>query len=327
MPEPSPSVLVIRLDGIGDALALVPLLAALRARAIPTDVVLGPANAGVFSSRAARRCIASTVGLRSSSACNLAEIERFGRTLAQTSYTHALVATEDPSGYRLARASGAPVRAGFSNGWGKPLKTLWSRAFLTDPVHRSAGLDRRAPHESEVLFRLGRRLLGDAKPSRDPAQLRPLVLEREPAADGRVAMQITDKWERLGVPARRVLEAVAALRARGPLRLIAAAREAGYAERIAAAAGLPVEYFEALEPWKEAIASAGALIAPDSGALHIAGMVGTPVVALFPPARHFALQTARWAPWAAPCRIVPAAGAWPARVLEALAQLPLSGRP
>ena len=33
-------------------------------------------------------------------------------------------------------------------------------------------------------------------------------------------------------------------------------------------------------------------------------MIGTPVVAVFPPSRDYALQVARWAPWAAPHRIV-----------------------
>lgn len=321
MPEPSPSVLVIRLDGIGDALALVPLLAALRDRAIPADVVLGAANAGVYSSRAARRCIVSPVAPRSGTAANLAQIERLGRTLAQNGYTHALVATEDPGGYRIARASGAAVRIGFSNGWGKPLKTLWSRAFLTQQVYRSAGLDPRAPHECEVLFRLGRALLGDEGPSRDPQRLRPLVLERDARSDGRVAMQITDKWQRLGIPPSRLVEMVRGLRERGSFGLIAAAREAAYAQSVAAAAGAPVQLFDSLDPWKEAIASASALVAPDSGALHVAGMVGTPAVAIFPPSRDFALQTARWAPWAAPHRIVAGDGNWPARVLDALAEL------
>ena len=321
MPDVSPSVLVIRLDGIGDALTLVPLLAALRDRGIPADVVLSPANAGIFSSRAARRCIAGTVALRSSSAQNRERIRDFGRILARNGYTHTLVATEDPSGYRLARASGAPVRVGFSNGWGKPFKTLWSRAFLTDAVYRSAGLDSRAPHECDVLFELGRQLLGDARPSRDPAALRPLVLERELQPDERVAMQITDKWERSAISEVRVLETIAAVRNRHPLRLIAATSEAAYAERIASKAGMPVERFETLEPWKEAVASASALVAPDSGALHVAGLTGTPTVAIFPPSRDLALQAARWAPWAARHRIVVADGEWPGRVLEALAQL------
>jgi ADP-heptose:LPS heptosyltransferase len=62
-------------------------------------------------------------------------------------------------------------------------------------------------------------------------------------------------------------------------------------------------------------------VTPDCGALHVAGMVGTPVAAVFPPNRQFALQVARWAPWAAPHRIVRAGNEWPSRTADALAQL------
>lgn len=321
MPESSPSVLIIRLDAIGDALALAPLLAAFRARGIPTDVVLRPANSGVFSSRAARRIVTSTFDLRSREPSNLAAIRGLGRELAARRYTHALVATEDPGGYRLARASQAPARIGFSNAWGKPLKTLWSRGFLTQTVYRSAGLDPRGPHECEVLFGLGSELLGSAVPTRDLAQLRPLILENEPPPDDRVIFQITDKFERLGIEFERVVETVRRLRSSHRLRLVADAREEMYADRIARATGLDVERFSATDSWKAAIAAARALVAPDSGALHVAGMVGTPVVAIFPPSRDYALYVARWSPWAAPHRIVRADDGWPERAGDALAQI------
>jgi ADP-heptose:LPS heptosyltransferase len=322
MPKSSSSVLIIRLDGIGDALALTPLLAALRARALAVDVVLRTANAGAFSSRAAREVITGLFDLRSSRPANLAAIERLGAQLASRHYTHALVATEDPSGYRLALASHAPARIGFSNAWGKPAKTLWTRRFLTKRVYRSAGLDRRAPHECEVLFRLGAPLLPDAAvPTRDAAELRPLILENEPPADDRIAVQVTDKWERLGIAFDCVAELVRRVTAFGALRLIGSRAEAEYAMRISHATGESVECFDAIGNWKAAIAAAPAVIAPDGGALHVAGMVGTPTVGVFPPSRHFALQVARWAPWAAPHRIVRADDDWPRRTVDALAAL------
>jgi ADP-heptose:LPS heptosyltransferase len=74
-------------------------------------------------------------------------------------------------------------------------------------------------------------------------------------------------------------------------------------------------------PWKDAIGAATAIVTLDSGALHVAGMVGTPVVAIFPSQRNYALQVARWAPWAAPHRIVRSDAGWPARASEALAYL------
>ncbi len=321
MPESSPSVLIIRLDGIGDALALTPLLAALRGRAVPVDLVMSESNAGIFAPRAARRIVTSGIRLRSGDAENLAAIDRFGQKLRERRYSHVLVATEDPAGYRLARAVGAPVRIGFTNGWGKPFKSLWARGLLTRTVYRSAGLDPRAPHECETLFRLASPLLGDEPPPREPAALRPLILENEPPADDRIAVQITSKWERLGIPFDDVVELLNRLGAIAPLQLLSAQSEAAFAERVAQSAGVAVTLFAGLAAWKDAIGGAVALVAPDSGATHVAGMVGTPVVAVFPPSREYALQVARWAPWAAPHRIVRSDAGWPARAAEALTQL------
>jgi ADP-heptose:LPS heptosyltransferase len=321
MPEGSPSVLIIRLDAIGDALALTPLLAAFARRSIPVDVVLRRENAGVFSTRAVRSAIVADFELRSSTPQNLAAIADLGRNLRVRRYSHALVATEDPGGYRLAAALAAPVRIGFADAWGKPLKALWSRWLLTQTVHRTAGLDARAPHECEVLFELGRPLLGDGEPTRDTTQLRPLVLEVEPPPDDRVAVQITQKWERLGIAFGDVVELVRRLASVGTPHLLAANAEASYARAVADAVGLPVSYFHALEPWKAAIAAAPAVITPDSGALHVAGMVGTPVVGIFPPERRYALQVARWSPWAAPHRIVLAGEGWPERAYDAVVAL------
>jgi ADP-heptose:LPS heptosyltransferase len=316
-------VLVIRLDAIGDALALAPMLAAMRERAIPVDVVLVPANAEALSSAATRRIVvASAVAQRSNERSNLEAIAALGAELRAAQYSLVLVATEDPAGYRLACATEAPVRVGFTNLLGKPLKSLWSARYVNVRVFRSAGLDQRAPHECEVLFRLSRTVLGDdAVPTRDARRLRPFVIDGEPDPDQRVAIQITDKWERLGISLEDVTDLVERIARARPVRLIAAERESAYADRFARATGSNVERFASLGPWKSAIAAARAVVAPDSGALHVAGMVGTPVVGVFPPARDFALQVARWSPWAAPYRIVRADDGWPRIAASSLGEL------
>ena len=321
MPLTSPSILVIRLDAIGDALALTPLLAALRERAIPVDLVLRGANAEIFSSRAAREVYVAPFALRSSTPANLREIRAFGTRLRQNAYTDTLVATEDPGGYRLARAVGSPHRVGFVNGLGKPFKTMWASLILTRAIVRSAGLDPRAPHECVVLWELGRDLVGDATIPRDPNVLRPLVLDHEVPRGNRIAFQVSDKWERLGIEFAQVVRALRSAAQFGDVHAIAAANESAYAQRIEATAGIAVERFIALGPWKEAIANAAAIIAPDSGAVHVAGMVGTPTVAVFPPIRDFELQLARWAPWAAPYCALRAEGSWPDQVAGALHEL------
>jgi ADP-heptose:LPS heptosyltransferase len=304
MTDSSASVLIIRLDGIGDALALTPLLAAFRRQRIAVDIVLRPGNARIFSSRAARRVVTATFAMRSNERADRAAIAELGGDLAFHGYTHALVATEDPAGYRLARASGAPVRIGFTNGIGKPLKSLWVRSLLTHAIHRSAGLDRRAPHECEVLFALGASLLPGERPSRNIETLRPLVIERDGPPDERIAVQVTDKYERIGIDRATVIAMLQVLAGAWPVRAIAAASESTYASDVCNAAGVDLELYAGVDEWKSTIACARALVAPDSGATHVAGMTGTPVVAIFANSRGVALQTARWAPWAAPHRIV-----------------------
>lgn len=321
MPQTSPSVLLIRLDAIGDAVALTPLLAELRKRAISVDVVLRAVNTEIFSSRATRAVYVAPFALRSSTDANRQAIDAFGARLRNHAYTHVLVATEDPGGYRLARAVGAPQRIGFVNGWGKPFKTLWARSMLTSAVVRSAGLDPNAPHECEVLWKLGASLVGDATIPRDPGVLRPIVLEVEIPRGEQIAFQVSDKWERLGMDFAHVVRAVRAVAELGTVHAIAAASEDAYAQRVADAAHVQVERFASLVPWKNAIAGAAALVAPDSGAVHVAGMVGTPTVAVYPPIRDLSLQIARWAPWAAPYRSVRAEGKWSSEVAVSLREL------
>lgn len=321
MPKVSPSVLIIRLDAIGDALALTPSLAALRRQAIAVDVVLRRSNAGAFAPRALRDVIVADVELRNQTRANLSAIQRLGRELREREYTHVLVATEDPGGYRLAAATGAPTRIGFEDPWTKPLKALWSRRLLTKSIYRSARLTARTAHECETLFTLVEPLIGDEEPTRDLAQLRPLVLESEPPPDDRVAVQITNKWERLGIPLESVVDLVRRLAASGELHLLSSRSESAYAESVERATAVPISYFDDLQSWKAAIGAAAALVAPDSGAVHVAGMTGVPVVAVFPPMRLYDAWVARWAPWAAAHRVVRADEGWPARAADALAQL------
>ena len=311
MPLDSPSVLIVRLDAIGDAVTLVPLVAALRSRARRIGALLRPQNADVFARAALDRRHVAGPNLRALAA----EIEA-------RRYDVALVATEKPEGYRVAKAARIRRRIGFENGWGKPLKTLWVRRMCTSTVFRTAGLDPRAPHECEVLFELARSVVGDVAPARDPAVLRPILLDRPVEPDARIAFQVTDKWLRLGA---RIDDVVAmARRLNGlPVRWIAAASERHFAERFAGRTGVTPEYFERVAHWKEALAAARAVVAPDSGAVHIAGMAGTPVVAIYA-YTNFTLQSSRWAPWASPSSLVRLERGWPEAAFDGLQEL-LSG--
>jgi ADP-heptose:LPS heptosyltransferase len=303
------------LDAIGDALTLVPAIAALRRHGWRVGAVLGPANAQIFSHRALDRV--HVAGTQS-------ESELIAGSRAQQ-YGAAIIPTEKPEGYRLPYRARIPVRVGFENGWGKPLKTLWVRRLCTRTLFRTAGLDPRAPHECEVVFALARAIDGDPDPPRDPQVLRPYVLDDEPSSDERIAFQVTDKWQRLGASLDEVAELARRVRAVHVTRFISAQHEGSYAAAFGRATGFSVESFADLPSWKTAIGASRTVVAPDSGASHVAGMTGTPVVSCFAHAR-FALQSARWAPWAAPHRIVRIEPNWPLAACDALEEL-LSGSP
>lgn len=307
-------MLIVRLDAIGDALTLVPAIAQLRSHGLRVSAVLSQANAAIFSARA--------LDCRHIAGPNL---HVSASEIQARRYGHALVATEKITGYRIAALARIPDRIGFENGWGKPLKTLWVRRLCTQTIFRTAGLDPRAPHECEVLYKLARALLPNTDPPRDPAILRPLVLDEEPASDPRIVFQVTDKWVRLGAETGDVVQYAQLLASLGPLRFVSTRREETFAAAFAARTGSVVEFFDEPAPWKTALASARAVAAPDSGATHVAGMTGTRTVACFA-ASDFELQTARWRPWAAPHQVVRIAEKWPEIAADAMAEL-LSGTP
>ncbi|HUY10639.1 MAG TPA: hypothetical protein VMV73_00100 [Candidatus Dormibacteraeota bacterium] len=319
-------MLIVRLDAIGDALALAPLLLALREAGVATDIVLSAANRDLYTAKAARNRFVAPFAIRDSSATNRALIDAFARELRPFGYTHVLVATEEPVAYQLAVALGARNRIGFSNGWGKLLKSLWVRTHLTQTLYRSAGLDSRGLHECEVLFALGTTLLSTkTRPSRDASAMQPLLLEKAPLHNADIALQLTSKWERLGFTVPDVRDLIERLRGEhATVRLLAPSAER---ESIVAFVGNDPEvvWFEELRPWMQAIGEARVLIAPDSGAIHVAGILGTPCVAVFPSGPDFALQCARWRPWAAPSTMIEGDSNWVDATVAAVEPTAASG--
>jgi ADP-heptose:LPS heptosyltransferase len=56
-----------------------------------------------------------------------------------------------------------------------------------------------------------------------------------------------------------------------------------------------------MSSWLGTLAAAGAVVTPDTGAAHAAGILGVPVVDLFEQERYAQLSR-QWRPWAAPSR-------------------------
>jgi ADP-heptose:LPS heptosyltransferase len=77
--------------------------------------------------------------------------------------------------------------------------------------------------------------------------------------------------------------------------VIAAPSEAGAVRELT---GIAPETFGTVRAWVEALGAADLVVCVDTGAAHVAGMLCSQVVDVFPEAA-FAAQVRRWRPWAA----------------------------
>ena len=268
-----------------------PLLVALRAAGHTLGIALSDRNAGIFEpTQFGAQHVLERIpwpkhgSTPESSARARAEI-------AAARYDIALIVSEEPEAYALARD--IRTRVGFITGWSKPLKSLWARRQLTTAVQRAANVAGDGSHEAEIVFRLGAGLHSEAAPTRDAQRLRPLLRTGKLPARTQIVMQCGAKWETVGVPQAEVNAIGARLERRGTRRIISAQEAA----RTAPSPG--VESMSSLEEWKSAIDGARAVLTPDTGAAHLAGMLGVPAIDVFPDAAARA-QIARWHPWAAP---------------------------
>ncbi len=311
-------ILLVRLDGIGDALVCTPLIDALHRAGHVLGLALSDRNADVFAPGTA---VATHVLERipwpkhGSTPASRARAE--GEIAAQR-YDVALIASEEPEAYELA----APIatRIGFTTGWAKPLKSLWVRRQVTHAIARPASAGNAREHEAQVMFRLGADLVAGAAPSRDASALRRWIAGDAPVPRrSGVLVQLGVKWRAAGVDDAALARAVRALRERGA-RFIAAGAEV--AALRALLPGVTIDAPPTTRAWIAAIDAAAAVVSVDTGASHAAGMLGVPVVDVFPDA-HFAVQTKRWLPWAS-ASIVIRAGAF-AREPETLVAQALDG--
>ena len=289
-------VLLVRLDGIGDAAVCTPLLVALRSAGHEVGVALTTRNAGIFARHA---ILAEHVLERIPWPAHGSTPESTARAKAEIAamgYDVALIASEEPEAFALARP--IPDRVGFITGWTRPLKSLWVRARTTRRVSRSQRLGGEDAHEVQVLYRLGAELVYEPTPPSDPARLRELLLDPSDAAsttrERRVLVQVSPKWLSTGVASAALRAALATLGDRA--RVVAAPAEA---EAVWELTGVSPVVYGSLRAWVEALGLAAAVVTVDTGAAHVAGMLGTPVVDVFPD-QHFETQVRRWRPWASP---------------------------
>jgi ADP-heptose:LPS heptosyltransferase len=291
-------VLIVRLDGIGDALVCAPLIAGLLDAGHAVGLALSDRNADVFArdTAVATHVLERIPWPRHGS--TPASRARADAEIAAAHYDVALIASEEPEAYEL--AAPVPQRVGFTTGWAKPFKSAWIKRRVTTAIRRAATVRGANAHEAEILFGLGRSLVA-GPPERDAARLRTLITGpgAGPERSG-IAVQLGAKWKTLGV-ADAVLARIAAVLAQRGARFIVAPPE-----RAAMQALLPELTLEApatTRAWIASIDAAAVLVSPDTGAAHLAGMLGVPAVDVFPDA-HFDRQTRRWQPWASTSVVV-----------------------
>jgi ADP-heptose:LPS heptosyltransferase len=293
-------LLLVRVDGIGDALACAPLVAALHNAGHELGALLSTRNRDSFAARAFAHV--HTIERISWPRHGATPVSRLGALdeVRALSYDAALIASEELDAYTFARDARIRRRIGFVNGWEKPFKTLRLRGLLSRAVVRPASAARAREHEVETLFRLGAGLHGEALPTRNLARLRPLVLDGEPAQHGRVVIQLNAKFVASGIDIATFIGIARALEARYPT--LAVGDDEDFGAAYVARSGLAFQHPASVAEWKALIAGARAVVTPDSGAAHVAGMLGIPAVVLFARGPAAERDAARWRPWAAPAR-------------------------
>ena len=305
------AILLVRLDGIGDAALCVPALEGMR-RAFPDAVfgaVCSPNNAKLFSDQIENIHVYDASGA----------LEGVCDDVQAQHYTRALIATEEVVGYELGRCSGAPRRAGFWHGLQKPFKSMWQRAQVSDAVYRPAAWTKRPEHEVATMYRLAV-ALGAPQPVPDtPHDLTAwLRVEDSPAAreaTNALAFQVTPKLLAGGWGPTSLARLVALALDRSGCShavLIASRNEESLAcsllEHVPGALrdNGTIRMVSALSVphWLGVLARVSALVTPDTGAAHVAGMQGVAVVDLFDE-DGFERLSQQWHPWAGAWRCLP----------------------
>jgi ADP-heptose:LPS heptosyltransferase len=297
-------VLLVRLDGIGDAAVCIPLIDALRRAGHTVGAALTTRNAGLFApgvltaEHVLERIPWPAHGSTPASSA------RAHAEIAAANYDAALIASEEPEAYRL--AGRIPIRIGFTTGFARPLKSLWVRGKMTRIVRRSQRIGTRPEHEVQTMFRLGADLLGGGTvtPSADALRLRRLLIRIvRPDRRGPLLLQAGPKWQATGVEARSLQTVLRAFA--DDIHVVCAPHEA---DDVRASLGVEPRVFTELHAWVAELDRARCVLTVDSGAAHVAGMLGRPVIDVFPDANADA-QIARWRPWASRARTLTASAA------------------
>lgn len=268
--RPPNSIVVIRTDRVGDLILSTPFLATLREHYPKADITAWVAPY-----------------------CE--------QVLAESPLVDRVV-TELPSGFfdlaiglaprsrclKQVLATGAPVRVGYVYR-GRPLVQLLALRCLTDFETILVKPPEHVEHEVEHLDRLARHL---GMPAITENRLR--LGARGPRHDWLV-LHLGDRWFSNGWTLDDIVRLCYGLETFGRLVVTAGPREAELVRR----GGF--EEFDlrsslSFKDWCELIGGARVLVSPDTGAVHVAAALGTPVVVAYEEA-SFDHCSVQWKPW------------------------------
>jgi len=321
----TPSVVVLRVDKIGDLLVSTPALRGLRC-ALPearitlvtspgcADVLRGSSaidGIEVFDPTASRQARAQTV-----------------RKLRALHPDVIFTFTPKSSIYVLARRIGAPVRVGFGY-QARPLDRAVAHFAFTHPVFSAVpeAIERASevPHHAEELLALlpavglpATRLPMEVPiPEADRAWACTLLASRHCQAPP-IVLHLSNKWLDDGWTATDVV-ALLDLLSRppgGPARDPEAVRpvvatigpadarlRSAVTSRMVNRHGLLVLDNLTFGRWAAIIAASALVVSPDTGAIHLASATRRPVVGVYA-AHRFHIFSRQWGPWMVPSRTV-----------------------
>lgn len=232
------------------------------------------------------------------------------------------VFTEKKRALKAASLSKARHKVGFDPGWSQPLRSAQVKHLLT--IRLSIVNSRRSAsccHEVERYCKLVAKGLQQQGVPAGPLQFFALPARARQflSREARIGFQWTSKWLRGGWPLDLMLKA---LESTPPTTLIFVepgeleeAKKVVPLERCAMLTSLP------LLQYAKAVTECRYLISVDTGAVHIAAAVGTPVVDIFPE-EDFEHVVPRWRPWLVPHQVVlkPGVEAGIDEVLERIAR-------
>lgn len=291
----SARVAIVRLDALGDTLLSTPAIDYLQREVRPENVL-------VLVSPGLGRIFGDIIPFREVDPA-MTEIQ-IAALIDEFVPDIVFVFSEKKRALRAAHLSKARQKIGFDPGWSQPIRSLEVKRFLTMRFPIVNSLDSASRyHEVERYCRLVGK--GLAHKFINGAGLRLFAMSERPVLAGPEAppgFQWARKWLQGGWPEELLPAILQTLPAE--TRVFVAPNERDWAlSLIPSDRQDKVVCLPDLVEYGRAVATCRYLLSIDTGAVHVAAAVGTPVVDVFPEAgaKH---TVPRWRPWMVPHQVV-----------------------